>query len=225
MNTEAWDRIAGRERGDFPTDVVHYGPDGPTERELRLLGDVAGKRVLDLGCGRGQASIALAHQGAIVIALDASKAQLARARERADSEETKVELRQGDAADLAFLRAESMDLAFSAFMLPEVDDLARLFRQVQRVLRPNAPFVFSYEHPIALTLGAGGIDHSYFDPGPIAVRRDGEEILLYTRDIGEVFTELGRAGFRVDTIAEPHPAQPGAKVPSTIVWRSRKEGA
>ena len=53
-------------------------------------------------------------------------------------------------AYLAFLRADSMDLAFSAFAIAEVDDIARVFRQVQRVLKPNAPFVFSFEHPMAL---------------------------------------------------------------------------
>jgi hypothetical protein len=40
-----------------------------------------------------------------------------------------------------------------------------------------------------------------------------------------VFTELGRAGFRVDTVLEPRPDTPGARVPATIVWRARKEGA
>ena len=59
-NTESWDLIATRGPADQPTDVVWYGPEGPTEREMRLLGDVAGKRVLDLGCGTGQASIVFA---------------------------------------------------------------------------------------------------------------------------------------------------------------------
>ena len=44
-----------------------YGPNGPTERELRLLGDVKGKRVLELGCGTGETAVALAQQGAVVI--------------------------------------------------------------------------------------------------------------------------------------------------------------
>ena len=66
---------------------------------------------------------------------------------------------------------------------------------------------------------------SYFEPGPIDVERDGESVRVYTRGIGEVFTELGRAGFRVDTVLEPRPDTPGARVPQTIVWRARKEGA
>jgi SAM-dependent methyltransferase len=200
--------------------------DDPTERELRLLGDLRAKRVLDLGCGTGAAAIGFAHRGAIVIALDASEPRLTHARERAEREEVKVEWRKGDLADLAFLRAESIDAAFSADAVAEVDDAARLFRQVQRVLKPNGPFVFSYEHPMALCIGTSGdVERSYFEPGPIDVERDGESARVYTRGIGEVFTELGRAGFRVDTVLEPRPDTPGARVPATIVWRARKEGA
>jgi SAM-dependent methyltransferase len=200
--------------------------DAPTDQELRLLGDLRGKRVLDLGCGSGSAAIAFAQQGAIVIALDSDDSGLARARPRAEQAEVKVEWRTGDLADLAFLRAESIDAAFSATSVAEVDDASRLFRQVQRVLKPNGPFVFSYAHPMSLCIDASGVvSRSYFDPGPIDVERDGEPLRLHVRDIGDVFTELGRAGFRVDTILEPRPSSPGARVPDTIVWRARKEGA
>jgi SAM-dependent methyltransferase len=200
--------------------------DTPTDRELRLLGDLRGKRVLDLGCGSGAGAIAFAQHGAMVIALDTSDERLAQARARAEREEVKVEWRTGDLADLAFLRAESIDAAYSADKVSEVDDVARLFRQVQRVLKPNGPFVFSYEHPMAVCVGGDGtVERSYFEPGPIDVERDGESVRVYTRGIGEVFTELGRAGFRVDTVLEPGPDTPGAGVPKTIVWRARKEGA
>ena len=200
--------------------------DAPTDQELRLLGDLRGKRVLDLGCGSGSAAIAFAQQGAIVIALDSDDSGLARARARAEQAEVKVEWRTGDLADLAFLRAESIDAAFSAESVAEVDDAPRLFRQVQRVLKPNGPFVFSYAHPMSLCVDAGGVvSRSYFDPGPIDVERDGESMRVHVRDVGDVFTELGRAGFRVDTILEPRPSTPGARVPDSIVWRARKEGA
>jgi len=197
-----------------------------TEPELRLLGHLEGKRVLDLGCGTGAAAVAFARQGAIVIALDASDARLARARARATHDEVKVEWRKGDLADLAFLRAESIDAAYSADTVSQVDDASRLFRQVQRVLKPNASFVFSYEHPMSLCVGpTGALERSYFDPGPVDVERLGEPAQVHARTIGDVFTELGRAGFRVDTILEPRPDVPGARLPSTIVWRARKEGA
>ena len=200
--------------------------DSPTDHELRLLGDLRGKRVLDLGCGTGSAAIAFARQGGIVIALDTNDARLARARARAEQAEVKVEWRTGDLADLAFLRAESIDAAFASSSVAEVDDAARLFRQVQRVLKPNGAFVFSYAHPMSVCVDASGVvTRSYFDPGPIDLERDGESVRIHVRDIGEVFTELGRAGFRVDSIVEPKPSTPGARVPDTIIWRARKEGA
>ncbi len=232
-NVESWDRIAARTRADPPIDVVSYGPDGPTEHDLRLLGDVADKRVLDLGCGAGAAAIILARQGAAAIAVDSSAGQIERARRLADRHEVRIEWHQGDLADLAFLRADSIDVAFSASAIAEVADLGRLFRQVHRVLRPHCVFVFSYEHPLSLCVGREPPEtpttpthpafiEPYFGDEPILVEREGEPILLYRRRVAEVFAELGRAGFRVEVVVEPEP--PRGVVPTTIVWRARKEG-
>jgi ubiquinone/menaquinone biosynthesis C-methylase UbiE len=232
-NVESWDRIAARTRSDPSLDAVRYGPDGPTEDDLRLLGDVADKRVLDLGCGAGGAAIVLARAGAAMIAVDSSTGQLERARRLAEREEVRIEWHHGDLADLAFLRADSIDLAFSGFVLAEVEDLSRLFRQVHRVLRPNCVFVFSYEHPLALCVGREPPEspttpthpvvlESYFGTDPIMVERDGEPIYVYRRRVAEVFAELGRAGFRTEVIVEPEP--PRGPVPTTVVWRARKEG-
>ncbi len=67
---------------DTLTEVVRYGPDLPTEADLRLCGDARDKRVLDLGCGRGQNAVTFARQGAHVIAIDRSE-QRDRIRSRA----------------------------------------------------------------------------------------------------------------------------------------------
>jgi len=203
-----------------------YSPGAPTERELRLVGGVAGKRVLDLGCGRGGAAIAFAKQGAVVIAVDGSRDRLEQARARAAADEVKVEFREGDLADLAFLRADSVDVVYSADAVGEVDDMARVFRQVERVLRPHAPFVFTYEHPMGLCVGTDGVVvRSYFDPGPTIEVRGDTSVPLFTRPLSEVFTSLTRAGLRTDTILEPRADGPGARVPSTVVWRARKAGS
>src|SRR4029077_6517349 len=52
------------------------------ESELQVLGDVAGKDVLELGCGAAQWAVLLAQQGARVTGLDNSERQLEHARER-----------------------------------------------------------------------------------------------------------------------------------------------
>ncbi|HYL52255.1 MAG TPA: methyltransferase domain-containing protein, partial [Acidimicrobiia bacterium] len=151
----------------------------------------------------------------------------------------RVEWHEGDAADLAFLRADSIDVAFAACVLGEVEDVDRLFRQVHRVLRPGAPFVFSIEHPMALAVGREGggpgslplglleVRRSYFDRQPLEVTRDDERIRVFPRTTADVFASLHRAGYRVDALIEPQPgpsADPGPQVPVVVVWRARKEG-
>jgi SAM-dependent methyltransferase len=240
MNAEVWDRVAARDRSDgVATDVVSYAPGGPTEADLRLLGDVNGKRVLDIGTGIGANAVALARQGAHVIAIDRSDAQLAAARKLATATEVRVEWHECDAADLAFLRADSIDVALAAGVAGEVEDLDRLLRQVHRVLRPGAPFVFSYDHPMALAVGREGaapgalplgaleVRRSYFDTQPVVTEYEGERIRVWPHTIADVFSSLHRAGYRVEQLLEPEPlaeSDPGPSVPRVVVWRARKEG-
>jgi len=212
------------------TDVARYGPDIPTEAELKLCGNVEGKRVLELG-GAAQAAVAFAKQGAHAIAVDSSSERLSDLRERADAEEVKIELHESDLADIAFVRADSIDLAFSSYAFGTVDDLNRVFRQLHRVLRQECPLVFSMSHPAYAM-----IDDSAEDP--LLVRRsyfersaDGEQP---HRTVSELFTGLIRSNFRVDTILEPAPASGGPRsrewhetfkyVPRTLIIRARKEG-
>ncbi|MDZ4827431.1 MAG: class I SAM-dependent methyltransferase [Actinomycetota bacterium] len=238
-NTEAWDRVGARRATSAANEAVQYGPDVPTDAELRLVGDLNGKRVLDLGCGSGENAVAFARLGAHVIALDQSIAQLAVGRRLAESLERRVEWHRSDAADLAFLRADSIDLAFAAGLLVEIEDIDRLFRQVHRVLRPGAAFLFSYDHPAALAVGRDDaapdglplgrleVRRSYNEPGPMKVVRDGEDMSLWPRSIADVFAALHRAGYRVDVLLEPEPVRssdPGPSFPTTIIWRARKEG-
>jgi len=222
------------------TGVVHYGPEVATEDELRLLGDLKGKRVVELGCGDARASIAFAKQGATAIAVDSDSRALAGARALVDQEEVRVELRLGDLADLAFLRADSVDLVFSAFAFGQVEDLNRILRQAHRVLKVGAPIVFSLPHPAYAMLAEDEtqplrIGRSYFDRSP--GRRpaaDGGELVEYPHTIEEIFAGLLRASYRVDAVLEPEPRTGGPRtpqwreafrfVPRTLIIRARKEG-
>jgi ubiquinone/menaquinone biosynthesis C-methylase UbiE len=241
-NAAAWDRHSPsyQQGAQLPTDVVHYGPDIGTEADYRLLGDLKGKRVLELGCGGAQCSIAFAKQGATAIGIDFSSEQLAFAKRLCEREEVRVELRQGDLADLAFLRAESIDLVFSAYTFGYVDDLNRVFRQVHRVLKPNAPLVFSLPHPAYDMIDDDDpeqpllVRRSYFDHSPIDYQFNGISFTDYHHTIADLYMSLHRASYRVDQILEPEPSQSGPRsqfwraafryVPRTLIVRARKEG-
>ena len=238
----SWDQFsdAYQKHARLPIDVAHYGPDIPSEAELRLLGDVKGKRVLELGCGGGQCSIAFARAGATAIGVDVSAGQLAHARRLSEEAEVKVELRQGDMADLAFLRADSIDLAFSSYAFQYVEDLNRVFRQVHRVLKVGAPLVFSLPHPAYFLLDEGGgtpprVERSYFDRSPERYDWGGVAFTAYHHTFADLYMGLARASYKVDLILEPEPTAAAPRswfwndamdwVPRTIIVRARKEGS
>ncbi len=230
-NTETWDRAAARYQQEFdpPDHTVHYGPGLPDDSHLRILpGHLGGKRVLELGCGAGQAAVAFARMGARTIAVDASPEMVAAARRRAEAATVGIDFRVGDLCDLAFVPAESIDLVFSGATIDYVEDLGRVLRSVHRVLRPQAAFVFSLEHPLALCLeaaagsGAPALARGYADPAPVKAERYGEAFLLHPRTIAEVVGALARARFRVEALAEPAGSDP--RIPAATVWRTRKDG-
>ena len=213
-----------------------YGPGIPAEQELRLLGSLDGMRVLCLGCRRPEPVLALAEAGAKVLAVDHSSTRVDRARHAAEAADHRVEFHRADLADLAFLRADSIDLVVSIYALAEVEDLNRVFRQVHRILKPSAPIVFSLPHPAAALVGESGPDgrprvgRSYFDPRPLAngVGSEGD----HQHGISAAFTSLSRAGLRLDVLLEPEPhgddpavATQRAWAPPTLVMRARKAGS
>lgn len=240
-NVEAWDRVADKHVAglDAPLDVVSYGADLPDDSELRLVGNVKGKRALELGCGAGHNAVALTHQGATVIAVDGSPAMLAHARRLGQDVGVKVEWRPSDLAELAWLRADSVDLTLCVDTLAEVEDLDRALRQIHRVLRTGAPFVFTHAHPMALVcrpddsgegelpFGRLEVQRSYFEMEPMRIDRYGEPFTLYPRTFADIFSALGRAGFGVDILAEPQREQnpdPRPELPRIIAIRARKQG-
>ena len=213
-----------------PIDYVELGPDVPS-LDRRLIGDVTGKRIVDLGCGMGHSAVALAKQGAKVFALDPDTTQLNYARELADREAVKIELHQSDLADLAFLRNASIDLVVSVFALAAVDDLDRVFRQVHRVLRPGASFIVSLPHPLAILIeqavdGSLRMGRRFRDQSPMG---EGAQ-LTYPHQLGDLHASLTRANFRADVILEPESTSGPWRspltgwVPSTLIMRARKEG-
>ncbi|MBK5221388.1 MAG: class I SAM-dependent methyltransferase [Acidimicrobiia bacterium] len=224
---------------DLPLDRIVYGPDVADETELRLLGDLNGKRVLQLGCGDGHTTVAMHRQGARVIVVEPSAVRAAAARWLFEREELKVELHQGDLADLAGVRADSIDLALSIYALAGVDDLPRVFRQVHRVLRPELPLVFSLPHPAFAMVDPASeepmlVRRSYWDDTPRQWTSGDDRGIDHSHTINQLFTGLTRTNFRVDTLHEPEPPNQGVRsplwnetmrwVPSTLVVRARKQG-
>jgi len=114
------------------------------------LGDVRGKRVLDVACGTGRHTRWLAEAGARVTAVDRSAPMLAVARKKCQGLD--VDFREGDVSELP-VPSGAFDVVLSALVMEHVPEVAPALREVHRVLAPRGVFVLSVYHPAFLWKG------------------------------------------------------------------------
>lgn len=206
-----WDKTseAYQEACRIPVDI-HYGPSSPNEDDLKLLGDLAGKRVLELGCGGGQCSVAFALRGAEVTGLDFAEGQLAFARNLAAEHGVEVDFRQQDVKDLSPFADDSLDIVFSAFTLMYLEDRPAVFREVRRALKPGGIFAFSLDHPVfrKFDLETLTMVESYNETGP-AVDDLGDlgTTTMYRYRVSDLHNALVDAGLTVERVIEPDSRQ------------------
>jgi len=210
-----WDADADdyqAEHGDFlgAVDFV-WCPEGLREADVRLLGDVRGARVLEVGCGAAPCARWLATQGAQVVGLDISAGMLRHARLGAAASGVSVPLVQASADQLPFAD-ESFDVACSAFgAVPFVADSGAVMREVARVLRPGGRWVFSVTHPMRWIFpddpGPRGLTvaQSYFDRTPyVEVDDQGRATYVeHHRTLGDYVRQIVGAGLVLTDLIEP----------------------
>lgn len=214
-NRAWWDTAADSyqaEHGAFlRDDGFVWCPEGLDEQLAGLLGDVDGRRVLEVGCGAAQCSRWLTGRGASVAGIDLSAAQLRHSASIDRRLGTRVSVLVAEASALPFGN-ERFDIACSAYgALPFVADAAAVQREVARVLRPGGRWVFSVTHPVRWTLdddaGPDGlvVRHSYFDRVPY-VEQDEHGNPTYVehhRTLGDWVRAITGSGLRLDDLIEP----------------------
>lgn len=186
-------------------------PESLTEDAAGLLGDVPGRRVLEVGCGAAACTRWLARHGATAVGIDLSAGMLRQARAGELRSGVPTTLLQADAEALPF-GAATFDIACSAFgAVPFVADSALLMREVARVLRPGGRWVFAVTHPVRWVFpddpGPDGLvaTHRYFDRTPY-VEFDAAGTATYVehhRTLGDRIRELVAAGFVLRDLVEP----------------------
>ena len=191
--------------------AIWYGDHVQGDGDLRLCGDLTGKRFIELGIAPTANSLTAATEGAKAIALDPSAHAIAVLRAAAERAEVRVECHQGDLADLGFATSGSVDVVVAAHTLDSVDDVPRLLRQVHRVLKPGAPFVIATTHPVARMFADDGtVAHPY------GVDRS---------SFAELYLAFDRTNFHLDAIHELLDRRHrSATYPSVLVLRASKQG-
>lgn len=176
--------------------------DQPVVRSL--LPPVAGKTVLDAGCGPGAYFAWLLDGGAEVVAFDASAEMVRVARERHGDD---VDLRIHDLAEpLDFVADDSIDVVLCALMIHYLEEPVAALREFRRVLKPSGCVVISDQHPFADWLRLGG---SYFERTLETELWRGEDgdfpVSFWRRPLTDTCADFSDAGFVIDRLVEHRP--------------------
>jgi ubiquinone/menaquinone biosynthesis C-methylase UbiE len=172
---------------------------------LALLGQVAGKRVLDAACGPGLYAEELARRGARVVGFDHSPRFVELAAARVPQGEFHVQ----DLADpISWLPDASVDLVLFALALEYVDDRVGVLRELRRVLRPDGALVLTRLHPTGEWLRNGG---SYFEVRTLDdTWSQGWHLRSWLTPLETTCQEIYEAGFLIERLTEPRPVPAAA---------------
>jgi len=114
---------------------------------LELIGDVRGKKVLDVGCGTGFYSLWLSEKGAKVLGIDSSEEMIKIAKEKASKKMLDAKFSIGDITDLR-IEDSVFDVVLSTLVLMDVKELDKAVGELVRVTRNGGDIVISVQHPI-----------------------------------------------------------------------------
>ena len=195
----------------------------------RLLPDVQGKSVLDLGCGYGHNCMAFVSNGADrVVGIDISEKMLEIAR--AESAHYNIEYINMSMTDIHALESK-FDVIYSSLAFHYIEDFEALAKDIYSKLNSGGCLLFSQEHPIVTaTIDGKGhfnydeegnrVSYTFSNYNQIGKREmnwiiDG--VIKYHRSLGYIITTLAKAGFIIDTVEEPVPEQWAIEKLPTIV--------
>lgn len=169
---------------------------------LELAGEVAGRRILDIGCGAGPLTEQLLLRGAHVSGFDASAAMIDIARERL-----------GVYADLKIARLgetlpypdDSFDDAVASLVFHYLPDWSFALAEVRRILKPGGRLILSVNHPILYPFTHPGTDYFKLTQYTDDVTFGGKpaQLTYWHRPLHETMSALLDGGFSIDRVWEP----------------------
>ncbi len=186
----------------------------------KIMPQVVGKSILDLGCGYGESDVYFKGLGAsFVLGTDISKHMIEIAKKENSVEGVEYKLLAMEDLDTI---EERFDIVMSSLALHYVADFGMIVKSVYDKLNNGGYFVFSIEHPMKLAPILNGevekshleINGKYFqlisDYNREGERKrlwNGEYVIKYHRSMSSIINTLIKAGFVIEEILEPIPSE------------------
>jgi 2-polyprenyl-3-methyl-5-hydroxy-6-metoxy-1,4-benzoquinol methylase len=206
----------------------------------KAFGSFRGKQILDVGCGDGQITNALARKGARVLGIDKSAKWIAHCKKT--YQQGSITFQCLNATQIQKLQPRKFDVVLMNMVLVNVDtakEIQKIFQGIRKVLKPNGVLVFSDLHPACVMAGPHPDRWFTFSPG-FSYSKNGSQFKAHIRlnarhSISflnrhwnlEFYSQcLAKNGMGISKIFEPFRAQgiPNAKkyrVPEFIVIVAR----
>lgn len=188
-----------------------------------LFPALAGKAVLDLGCGYGwHCAYAAEHGAAQVLGIDLSRKMIEEAKRR--NAKKQIEYRVCGIEEYEYPQA-MWDCVVSNLALHYIADIEKIFQKVYQTLKPGGVFLFNIEHPV-FTAGvcqdwiyteAGKPQYwpvdQYFMPGRRSTRFLGCEVEKQHHTLTQILMGLLRRGFVLEVVEEAKPPEEMLHIP------------
>ncbi|PXY19080.1 class I SAM-dependent methyltransferase [Prauserella muralis] len=207
-----YDGIAGAYAAENESSLLNAYYERPAA--LELAGAVAGRRVLDAGCGAGPLFAALRDRGAVVTGIDASAGMLEQARRRLGAD---ADLRHTDLAGPLPFPDDSFDDVVASLVLHYLRDWGPTLAELRRVLRTGGRLIASVNHPMAINLihRQSGPRPDYFKTyswtEDWAMGGRAARLTFWHRPLHAMTDAFTAAGFRLAALSEPRPVPAAAE--------------
>ena len=214
--------MARRSRSDNPNDTLEK----PVIFEL--IGELANRRILDLGCGDAAFGREALTKGCqFYLGVEGSRKMVQAARQSLAGTTGQVVHATAEAWDYP---VETFELVVSRLVLHYVQDVNVVFRKVHQTLVAGGRFVFSVEHPVITSCDRGWqgngprqdwIVDDYFNTGERLTSWLGGQVVKYHRTVENYFVGLQCAGFVVESVREAEPQRERFEHEDTYKRRQR----
>ena len=199
---------------------------------LKFLGNVQGKKILDLGCGEGGYSRELTKRGAQLVSVDCSSKAIEYAISLARAENLDIEHFVRNSNDLFDIESEQFDVVLCSMMLMDCEDFDGTLQEAYRVLKKGGKVFASVLHPCfdgnhETGIGRQGVGierqvvvKNYFDPKEwtAPLHKGTIPVIWRHRTLEDYVKGFLKAGFIIEDVNEPQATDEQAQLSTAMAW-------